>query len=140
VCYEFEYTCTYANGVKLICNTSAPYTRFEGDEGWIQANFSSRDQLQAEPASLLNAQIGPDELHFPLKPEKRDFLDAVKSRGQTLADAEVGHRTASLGHLGHIAIQLGRPLKFDPNKERFEGDDNANEMLALPPGRSPWTL
>ena len=139
VCYEFEFTCTYANGVKLICKTDAPYTRFEGDEGWIQANFSSTDQLQAEPASLLDSKIGPDELHFPLLHEKRDFLDAVKTRGQTLADAEVGHRTASLGHLGHIAIQVGRTLKFDPDKERFVGDDEANKLLALPPGRSPWT-
>jgi hypothetical protein len=140
VCYEFEYTCTFANGVKLICKTEAPYTRFEGDEGWVQANFSSADQLQAEPVSLLDTKMGPDELHFPLIHEKRDFLDAVKSRGQTLADAEVGHRTASLGHLGHIAIQLGRPLKFDPDQERFVGDDEANKLLALPPGRSPWTL
>ena len=77
---------------------------------------------------------------FPLLHEKRDFLDAVKTRGQTLADAEVGHRTSSLGHLGHIAIQLGRKLKFDPDKERFAADDEANKMLALPPGRSPWTL
>ena len=140
VCFEFEFTCTYANGVKLICKTEAPYTRFEGDEGWIQANFSSTDQLQAGPASLLDAKIGPDELHFPLKHEKRDFLDAVKSRGQTLADAEVGHRTASLGHLGHIAIQLGRPLKFDPDQERFLNDDEANQLLSRAPGRSPWTL
>ena len=75
--------------------------------------------LQAEPASLLDSKIGPNELHFPLMHEKRDFLNAVKTRGQTLADAEVGHRTASLGHLGHIAIQLGRKLKWDPDKERF---------------------
>jgi len=64
----------------------------------------------------------------------------VKTRGQTLADAEVGHRTASLGHLGLIAIQLGRTLKFDPDKERFTGDDEADKLLTLPPGRSPWTL
>ncbi|MHB8972144.1 MAG: Gfo/Idh/MocA family protein [Pirellulaceae bacterium] len=140
VCYEFEFTCTYAHGVKLICKTDAPYTRFEGDAGWIQANFSSADQLQAEPLALLDSKIGPDELHFPLLHEKRDFLDAVKTRGQTLADAEVGHRTASLGHLGLIAIQLGRTLKFDPDKERFVGDDDANQLLALPPGRSPWAL
>ena len=81
-----------------------------------------------------------DELHFPLLHEKRDFLDAVKTRGQTLEDAEVGHRTSTLGHLGHIAIQLGRKLKFDPDKERFIGDDEANKMLALPPGRSPWAV
>ena len=140
VCCEFEFACTYANGVKLICKTESPYTRFEGEGGWIQANFSSKNKLQAEPASLLDSKIGPNELHFPLIHEKRDFLDAVKTRGQTLEDAEVGHRTSSLGHLGHIAIQLGRKLKFDPDKERFVGDDEANRMLALPPGRSPWNV
>jgi predicted dehydrogenase len=138
VCYEFEFTCKYANGVQLICKTEAPYTRFEGDEGWVQANFSSTDQLQAEPKSILDAEIGPDELHLPLVHEKRDFLDAVKSRGQTLADAEVGHRTASLGHLGKIAIQLERTLRFDPDRERFVDDDEANSLLALPPGRDSW--
>ena len=140
VCYEFEFTCTYANGVRLICKTESPYTRFEGEEGWIQANFSGPDKLVAEPKSLLDSTIGPNELHFPLLHEKRDFLDAVKTRGQTLEDAEVGHRTSTLGHLGHIAIQLGRKLKFDPDKERFVGDDEANKMLALPPGRSPWAV
>jgi hypothetical protein len=140
VCYEFEFACTYANGVRLICKTEAPYTRFEGEEGWIQANFSGPDKLVAEPKSLLDSKIGPNELHFPLLHEKRDFLDAVKTRGQTLEDAEVGHRTSTVGHLGHIAIQLGRKLRFDPDKERFIGDDEANKMLALPPGRSPWTV
>ena len=106
----------------------------------MQANFGGSAPLQAEPASLLDVQIGPDELHLPLLHEKRDFLDAVKSRGQTLEDAEVGHRTASLGHLGHIAIQLGRTLKFDPDNERFLGDEEANQRLALPPGRPPWAL
>ena len=106
----------------------------------IQANFSSQDELQAEPQSLLDSKIGPNELRFPLRHEKRDFLEAVKSRGPTLADAEVGHRTASLGHLGHIAIQLGRKLKFDPVRERFTDDDEANKLLALPPGRSPWNV
>jgi hypothetical protein len=140
VCFEFEFTCTYANGVRLICKTEAPYTRFEGEAGWIQANFSGPDKLVAEPKSLLDSKIGPQELHFPLLHEKRDFLDAVKTRGQTLEDAEVGHRTSTVGHLGHIAIQLGRKLKFDPDKERFIGDDEANKMLALPPGRSPWAV
>jgi myo-inositol 2-dehydrogenase / D-chiro-inositol 1-dehydrogenase len=140
VCYEFEFACRYANGVQLFCKTDAPYTRFEGTEGWVQANFGGSAPVQAEPASLLDSQIGPHELHFPLLPEKRDFLDAVKSRGQTLEDAEVGHRTASLGHLGQIAIQLGRTLRFDPDKELFPGDDEANKYLALPPGRAPWAL
>jgi myo-inositol 2-dehydrogenase / D-chiro-inositol 1-dehydrogenase len=138
-CYEFEFACTYANGVKLVCKTDRPYVRFEGEGGWIQANFGGVP-LETEPKSLLDSKIGPDELHFPLLHEKRDFLNAVKTRGVTLEDAEVGHRTASLGHLGQIAVLLGRKLKWDPDKERFLGDDEANKMLALPPGRSPWTL
>lgn len=142
VCYEFEFTCTYANGVKLICKTDDTiYTRFEGELGWIQANYfnSKAPDLQAEPASLLDSKIAASELHFPLLHEKRDFLDAVKTRGATLADAEVGHRTASLGHLGHIAIQLGRKLTWDPGQERFN-DDEANRLLSRPPGRAPWTI
>ena len=140
VCYEFEFTCTYANGVKLICKTDDKiYTRFEGEGGWIQANYFGGSDLEAEPASLLDSQIGPHELHFPLLHEKRDFLNAVQSHGETLADAEVGHRTASLGHLGHIAIQVGRPLKWDPDRERFD-DAEANKLLSLPPGRAPWTI
>jgi myo-inositol 2-dehydrogenase / D-chiro-inositol 1-dehydrogenase len=138
-CYEFEFNCTYANGVKLICKTDHPYVRFEGEGGWIQASFGGVP-LEAEPKSLLDSKIGPNELHFPLMHEKRDFLNAVKTRGTTLEDAEVGHRTATLGHLGRIAIQLGRKLKWDPDQERFPGDDEANRLLSLPPGRSPWAL
>ena len=85
----------------------------------MQANFGGAQRLQAEPKSLLDSQIGLNELHFPMMHEKRDFLNAVKTRGATLEDAEVGHRTASLGHLGQIAIQLGRKLKWDPDKEVF---------------------
>jgi hypothetical protein len=140
-CYEFEFTCTYADGVKLICKTDscAPHTRFEGEGGWVQANFGGVP-LEAEPKSLLDSKIGAGELNFPLMHEKRDFLNAVKTRGPTLEDAEVGHRTASLGHLGQIALQLGRKLKWDPDKEVFIGNDEANKLRALPPGRSPWAM
>ena len=133
--YEFEFTCTYADGVRLICRSEpgSPYTRFEGEGGWIQANFSGPQRLQAEPKSLLDSPIGPDELHFPLMHEKRDFLNAVKTRGATLEDAEVGHRTASLGHLGQIAIQLGRKLQWDPDQESFIDDDEANKRRSFLP-------
>ncbi|MBN1396263.1 MAG: Gfo/Idh/MocA family oxidoreductase [Pirellulales bacterium] len=136
-CNDFDFTCTFADGVTLNCKTDSgrPHTRFEGEEGWVQASYGGTP-LEAEPKSLLASKIGPDELHFPLKHEKRDFLDAVKTRGQTLEDAEVGHRTASLGHLAQIAIRLGRKLEWDPDKERFIGDDEANGMLALPPARN----
>ena len=95
--------------------------------------------LTAEPESILKTPLGPNDVHLPLKDEKRDFIDAVKTRGQTLADAEVGHRTTSLCQLGHIAIQVGRKLTWDPQAERFTNDDAANRLLTRPL-RSPWHL
>jgi len=138
VLLSFEIRYRYANGVRLFYNISRPYVRFEGTDGWVEADYNSRG-LKAHPESILKSPIGPDEIHLPLKSEKRDFVDAVKTRGQTLADAEVGHRTTSLCQLGHIAIQVGRKLKWDPDTEKFINDETANRLLSRPM-RSPWRL
>ena len=87
---------------------------------------------------MLDSKIGPDEVRFRLKGDKRDFLDCVKSRGQTMEDAEVGHRATSLCQLGYIAVQTGEKLKWDPAKERFLNSDAANKLLTRPPGRKPY--
>ncbi|MHC4103945.1 MAG: Gfo/Idh/MocA family protein [Planctomycetota bacterium] len=138
VLLSFEIKYRFANGVRLFYNISQPYVRFEGTDGWIQANYNDRS-VKAHPESILKSPIGPDEIHLPLKSEKRDFIDAVKTRGQTLEDAEVGHRTTSLCQLGHIAIQVGRKLKWNPDDERFTNDETANRLLSRPM-RSPWHL
>jgi myo-inositol 2-dehydrogenase / D-chiro-inositol 1-dehydrogenase len=127
---SFEVRYRYADGVEMFYKTETPYTRFEGTEGWIQADYPRG--LTAEPESILGVELGPDAVRFPLKHEKRDFLDCVKTRGRTLADAEVGHRTTSLCHLGHIAIQVGKPLRWDPEKERFLDSDEANALVGKP--------
>ncbi len=124
----FEIHYRYADGTRMVYKTESPYVRFEGDEGWIQAHFG-RGRVKAEPASVLESEIGPDELRFRLKSEKEDFIDCVKTRGRTLEDAEVGHRTTSLCHLGHIAIRLGRKLRWDPKAERFADDDEADSWI-----------
>jgi predicted dehydrogenase len=133
---QFEITCRYANGVRLIYGSGRPYVRFEGSEGWVEAEFGKT--LQAHPQSVLDSKIAPGETRLPLKNEKRDFIDCVKDRGRTLEDAEVGHRTTSLCHLGHIAVQVGGTLKWDPATERFTNSDEANRLLTLPPGREWW--
>ncbi len=133
----FEVKYRFADGVRLIYRTEKPYVRFEGTEGWICGEYPRG--LEAEPASILDSKIGPDEVHFPLKSDKQDFIDAVKTRGQTLEDAEVGHRTTSLCHLGHIAIRTGERLTWDPDKERFINSDAAQHWVDRPihsPGRS----
>jgi predicted dehydrogenase len=138
VLQSFEVHYRFANGVQLIYKMDRPYVRFEGADGWIEADYASHS-LKAHPPSILHATPGPDEIHLPLKSEKADFIDAVKSRSPTLADAEVGHRTNSLCILGHIAIQLGRKLRWDPVAERFLDDDLANRFLARPM-RAPWQI
>lgn len=136
---EFEVHFTFANGVRLTCKTDKPYIRFEGDRGWIQVDYP-RD-IEMEPESLFQWKPGPNDLVLPYKDsEKRDFLDAVKSRGRTQGDAEVGHRVTSLAHLGLLAIDLGRPLKWDPAAERFPADPEANARLKPITWRAPWNL
>lgn len=134
---EFDVTFTYANGVTLECKTQAPAIRWEGTEGWIQVKYPN--EIETQPESLLSWQPGPGDVHLTYKTsEKRDFLDGVKSRGPVLYDCEAGHRTNSLALLSLIAIALGRKLRWDPAKERFIGDDEANARLKPIAWHAPW--
>ena len=131
---EVEYT--YANGVKIFLSKGGG-TRFEGTEGWIYVN---RGKLEAEPKSLLTSVIGPDEKHlYESRDHKQNFLDCIKSRKDPICNAEIGHRSSTVCHLGNIAMLLDRPLKWDPQAERFIGDDEANRMTWRP-RRAPWRL
>jgi hypothetical protein len=56
-----------------------------------------------------------------------------------VATAEIGHRTASVCHLNNIAMRLGRKLKWDPVKEQFADDSEANSLIT-PKMRAPWKL
>lgn len=137
--YKFE------NGLEFFYQMGSPHVRFEGEKGWIQVNYIADklnpDRLQASDPKILKEVLGPSELRFPLKSERADFIDSVLSRKPTLEDAEVGHRTTSLCHLAHIAIQLGgETLKWDPVKEIFPGNDAANRLLNRPALRRPWKL
>ena len=128
---KFEVTYRFANGVRMIYKTDTPYVDFAGSEGRIRAHFG-KGGIKTNPESVLQAKIPSDGVRFPLIHEKADFIQAVKNRGQTLEDAEVGHRTTSLCHLGHIAIQVGQKLKWDPQAERFIDNDAANEFIDKP--------
>src|SRR5690606_35073135 len=69
----------------------------------------------------------------------QDFLNCVKSRETPAASMEIGHRSATICHLGHIATTLKRELHWDPVKEEFKGDDEANAMRDRPM-RGDWTI
>jgi predicted dehydrogenase len=153
VFWDYEFTNTYASGLKLIGSSKGPRgVKFEGSDGWIFIHIHG-GALEASNPDILKSKIGKDEIHLGRAPgfdEKRlnydmhprhvrGFLDAVKSREQPFAPAEVGHHTAAICHLNNIAMTVGRKLKFDPKTEKFDGDDEANALLA-PKMRAPWTL
>jgi predicted dehydrogenase len=137
--FHLEYT--YASGLKIICEASGQRgIRFEGTKGWIFVAIHG-GQLTADPPDVLKSVIGPNEIHLHKSRggHRRDWLDAVKTRGPTVAPAEEGHRTASFCHLGIITLVCGRKLVWDPVKEQFLNDDAANSMVHRPM-RSPWHL
>ena len=130
VLLTFQVKMRFANGIRWTYGTGpGAFFKIEGSEGWIYADYGV---LKAEPASILTSKLGPDAIRFYVKTDKQDFIDCVKTREETLEPAEVGHRVTSLGHLGHIAIQLGQKLSWDPDKEHFVGNDAANAMLNSP--------
>ena len=133
---EYSFECVYANGVKLIVSDKNEMgVTFEGTEGKI---FVTRGKYRSEPTSLWESQIGPKEIHlYESNDHFRNFIDCVLSRKEPIAPVEVAHRSITLAHLGNIAMQLGRDLKWDPKRERFIKDDEANKMLTRP-YRGPW--
>jgi hypothetical protein len=149
---KVRFRARYANGVEVACETRQPGfgTRFEGTEGWIEFGYGG---VKTHPASLATSQIGPNEIHLPVSNANRkqdaskhyipdhvrNFLDSIRSRRDPVEPVEDGHRTATVCHLGNIAMQLKRKLRWDPVKEEFIGDAEAAGMLGRPM-REPWRL
>jgi hypothetical protein len=143
--YEYHIEFTYANGLKIIVdsegNDGNRGIRFEGSEGWLFVAIHG-GALTASNPDLLKSVIAPSEIHLGRAPaggHGQDWINAVRTRGPTMAPAEDGHRTASFCHLSRIAVLLGRPLKWDLERERFIGDDAANSLVQRPL-RSPWRM
>lgn len=135
VTYTVNYR--YADGIALEASTAHPGgVRWEGSEGWIYVN---RGKLEASSPALLRSVIGPGEIHLTdSRNHKAHFVDCVRSRRETIAPCEVGHRSSTMGHMGNIAMRLGRTLHWDPVAERF-ADEEANRLLSRPM-RGRWTL
>ncbi|QDT67883.1 Inositol 2-dehydrogenase [Planctomycetes bacterium MalM25] len=137
-----NFRCKYANGTVLECVTGSPSVRttFYGDDGVVSVDN------QGQNATVIPRGMAPEKLAKRVKYHSggdhvRNFLDCVKSRSEPAAPVEVGHRSASICHLGNIALKLQAKLKWDPEAERFEGDRSgeANALLSREP-RGPWSL
>ena len=97
--------------------------------------------MKASSEKILRAVIGPGETKLFTCPggEHRNFLDCVKSRRDPYFPAEIGHRCATIQHIGNICMALGRPPQWDPARERFINDAIADRMISRAM-RAPWSL
>ncbi len=103
---------------------------FVGTEGEIKVQ---RKKIETTPISLKDKVIGETEKHvYKSENHYKDFLDAIRNRSKPICDVEVGHRTASVCNIGNIAYRLNRSLKWDPKKEIFIDDKEANAILGRP--------
>jgi hypothetical protein len=111
--------------------------QFEGADGWIYV--SREGKLEASDPNLLKTPLptGAERL-YASDDHMGNFFACIKSRKAPICEAEIGHRSASICHLGTIAIRLGRKLQWDPNAETFTSDAEANNMLAREM-RKPYT-
>jgi hypothetical protein len=96
--------------------------------------------LTASNPKILDSVIGPNEIHlYKSEDQHGNWLDCIRSRNQPIAPVEIGHRACSTCLLHHIAMKSKRRLYWDPLKERFHNDDEANAMLSRPQ-RAPYIL
>jgi predicted dehydrogenase len=152
---RFRTEARYASGVTMIVSGDFPNgIRFEGTEGWIfvsrgneavtasdpQSRLSDNQALNASDPAIITSVIGPREIHLEVSADHHgNWLEAIRMRKQPIAPVEVAHRSCSACLLHHIAMKIPRSLHWDPIRERFRNDDDANAMLSRPQ-RAPWGL
>jgi predicted dehydrogenase len=122
----------YKDGCEIILdgeNKDKEAAFIEGPEGKLFKNLESTvPGLKDKLASL------PDP-----EPQVTDFAEAVRTRKRFALNEENGHRSCTIVNLSKIAVRLGRPLRFDPVKQRFIKDEEANRLIDQPM-RAPWHL
>ncbi len=145
----------YANGVHMIVSGDFPNgIKFIGTDGWIFVSRGNETVTVSDPASklqdpralaasdpkIIKSVIGPDEIHlYESTDHHGNWLDCIRSRRQPIAPVEVAHRACTTCLLHHIAMKAKRKLYWDPVRERFKNDDDANALLSRPQ-RPPYVV
>jgi predicted dehydrogenase len=132
-------TMIYENGVVLKHEDFGRKwaVRFIGEKGTLDV---SREFLDSNPANIVTATLGPDAVRvYNSTSHYQDWIDCIKSGKQPICDVETGHRSSSLCALANIAYWMKRPLDWDPRKEQFKNDAEANALLQ-PKIRGNWKL
>ncbi|MBX3746544.1 MAG: Gfo/Idh/MocA family oxidoreductase [Verrucomicrobiae bacterium] len=142
---RYRIECRYANGVTMtILDENTPHERgvvgggekspngvqFLGSDGWI---FVSRGELRASDPEMIETPLPANAVRLYASDNHiGNFFDGIRTRKEPICDAEIGHRSISIAHLGVISIRLGRRLEWNPEKEEIVGDAEANGWLSRP--------
>ena len=143
---DFMAKAEYNNGITMLTSGGYPNgVRYEGTEGWIfvtrgdytaspsdpVAKTNSSKALDASDPKILTSLIRENETHLYMSNEQHgNWLDCIKSRKEPISPIEIGHRACSVCLITHIAMKLGRKLTWNPDKEVFVNDNEANAMLS----------
>jgi predicted dehydrogenase len=110
---------------------------FIGEKGAITID---REKCASDPPEIAKEPIKDSDLHLIRSDDHvQNWLDCIRSREKPICDVEVGHRSATVCHLGNIARWTSRKLRWDAVAETFPDDAEANTMLSRPM-RVPWTV
>ncbi len=141
----------YANGATVIIdNKFENGVRFEGPDGWVFVSRGSAKATDSDPVTgnskalaasspkILKSEIGLDEIHLYKSPDQHgDWLHSIQTRQRAATTPEIAHRSTSACEIAWITMKLGRKVRWDPVKEVFLNDDEANAMRSRPQ-RAPY--
>ena len=140
---NFKVQYAYANGLVVTCEqtrTSTPSISYFGKDAWIKVD-GYPGKMTSDKPGLLMLEPEPGELDFSKTLwDKNDLIAAIREGRQPLEPIKGGHRSITLAQIGLIACQVKDKLRWNPEKEVFEGNNWADALLAAPLTRPEWTI
>ncbi len=135
---DFTIRSTYASSAVVTISSRFPMgTKFIGETGWV---YVDRGRLEASDPRWLTPEFVPGDIRLVRSQDhRRNFLESVRTRRPPLCPAEVGHRSITPGYLGSVSQRLGRPVRWNPEREQFVDDPEAERLLEFS-YRAPWRL
>ena len=138
----------YSNGVEMIVSNELPNgVKFEGSDGWVFVSRGDYQVTSSDPGAkgvqakkidasdpkILTSVIGANEFHLPVSTNHHgNWLESIRDNKDPIAPVEEAHRSCSACLLHHIAMKLNRKVYWDPVKEQFKNDAEANKMVSRP--------
>ena len=135
-----EINYRYANGITMVCGQGQPSgTTFQGEKGEIHVNRGvlqlkiNGEKVAAKDYPKVDVKLYASANHH------QNWLDCIKSRAKPICDVEIGHRSATVCHLGNIAVRTGQAIAWDPASEQVINNPDAAKLVEKA-YRAPWKL